>query len=127
MSNTMKAKAPAGTFWRGNVLWGRTRQRGKLFRWSLHTSDVEEAARRRQDAVNAPIDNTSLKAKLDRLTRHASTLTAAEAVHLGHALDVFIGCTVGWIIPVVSPVAGLRVGRTRRTTRRRTHKRTHRR
>lgn len=43
-----KAKAPAGCFWRGDVIYGRVKVRGRSFYWSLHTSDPKVAAERRQ-------------------------------------------------------------------------------
>jgi hypothetical protein len=41
-------KAPAGCFWRGDTLYGRTRIKGRLIVWSLHTSDPKLAAARRK-------------------------------------------------------------------------------
>jgi integrase/recombinase XerD len=41
-------KAPAGCFWRGDTLHGRTRIKGRLVTWSLHTSDPKLAAARRK-------------------------------------------------------------------------------
>jgi integrase/recombinase XerD len=43
-----RSKALPGTFWRGNVLYGRTRVNGRLLCWSLQTSDPKVAAQRRQ-------------------------------------------------------------------------------
>ena len=42
-------KAPAGCFWKGNTLYGRTRVKGRLFRWSLETDDPKVAAARRKE------------------------------------------------------------------------------
>jgi integrase/recombinase XerD len=42
-----KHKAPAGCYWRGNTLWGRTFIKGREYRWSLQTSDPKIAAKRR--------------------------------------------------------------------------------
>jgi integrase/recombinase XerD len=44
-----KRKAPAGTFWRGNVLWGRAQVRGQDIKWSLRTDDPAVAKRRRKE------------------------------------------------------------------------------
>src|SRR6202040_225998 len=41
-------KAPAGCFWRGDTLHGRTRIKGRLVTWSLRTSDAKLAAARRK-------------------------------------------------------------------------------
>jgi integrase/recombinase XerD len=43
-----KSKAPAGCYWRGKVLWGRIKVRGRLIRWSLETDDPAIAKARRQ-------------------------------------------------------------------------------
>ena len=43
-----KANAPAGCFWRGDTLWGRTRLRGRLYRWSLNTDNPAVARERRK-------------------------------------------------------------------------------
>jgi integrase/recombinase XerD len=42
-----RPKAPAGCYWRGNTLWGRTFVNGREIRWSLQTSDPKIAAKRR--------------------------------------------------------------------------------
>jgi hypothetical protein len=41
-------KAPAGCYWRGNVLWGHLKVRGKKYAWSLHTDDPATASLRRE-------------------------------------------------------------------------------
>ncbi len=41
-------KAPAGCFWRGDTLHGRTRIKGRLIVWSLHTDNPKIAAERRK-------------------------------------------------------------------------------
>jgi integrase/recombinase XerD len=43
-----RPKAPPGTYWRDNTLWGRTRIKGKLVRWSLQTDNPKLAAERRK-------------------------------------------------------------------------------
>lgn len=43
-------KAPAGCFWRGNTLYGRTRIKGRLLVWSLRTSNPKVATERREVA-----------------------------------------------------------------------------
>jgi integrase/recombinase XerD len=43
----MQRKAPAGCYWRGDILWGRTFIKGRECRWSLQTSDPKIAAKRR--------------------------------------------------------------------------------
>lgn len=43
-----KPKPPAGCFWRGNTLHGRTRIKGKLVSWSLHTDNPRIAVERRK-------------------------------------------------------------------------------
>jgi integrase/recombinase XerD len=40
-------RAPAGCYWRGNILWGRVLVRGKEFRRSLDTDDAKVAKSRR--------------------------------------------------------------------------------
>jgi integrase/recombinase XerD len=41
-------KAPSGCFWRGDTLYGRTRIKGRLIVWSLHTDNPKLAAERRK-------------------------------------------------------------------------------
>ncbi len=41
-------KAPAGCFWRGDTIHGRTRIKGRLVTWSLHTDNPKIAAERRK-------------------------------------------------------------------------------
>jgi integrase/recombinase XerD len=43
-----KPRAPAGCFWRGDTLWGRTRIKGRLVRWSLNTDNPAVAKERRK-------------------------------------------------------------------------------
>lgn len=43
-----KPKAPAGCYWRGNVLWGRIKVRGRTVRWSLETDNPAIAKTRRE-------------------------------------------------------------------------------
>jgi integrase/recombinase XerD len=43
-----KRKAPKGTFWRGDALWGRAEMRGKDVKRSLHTDDPAVAKVRRK-------------------------------------------------------------------------------
>jgi integrase/recombinase XerD len=57
-------KAPSGCYWRGNTLWGRTRIKGRLVGWSLHTSDPKIAAERRKagkDRVIADVHHGDAK------------------------------------------------------------------
>lgn len=41
-----KRKAPAGTYWRGDTLWGRITVNGREIRWSLRTDEAEVAVSR---------------------------------------------------------------------------------
>lgn len=41
-----RARAPAGTYWRGSVLWGRVTVAGVEHRWSLRTGDAKLALAR---------------------------------------------------------------------------------
>ena len=43
-----RPKAPAGCYWRGNTLWGRTFINGREVRWSLQTDNPATAAERRK-------------------------------------------------------------------------------
>jgi len=43
-----KRKAPPGCYWRGKILWGEVKVRGRRFRWSLETDDPAIAKARRQ-------------------------------------------------------------------------------
>jgi integrase/recombinase XerD len=43
-----RPKAPPGTFWRGDTLYGRTRVKGRLIKWSLETDNPRLAAARRK-------------------------------------------------------------------------------
>lgn len=44
-----RPKAPPGTFWRGDTLYGRTRIKGRLIKWSLETDNPKLAAERRKN------------------------------------------------------------------------------
>jgi integrase/recombinase XerD len=44
-----KRKAPAGTFWRAGVLWGRVQVKGRDIKWSLHTDDPKVARQRQKE------------------------------------------------------------------------------
>jgi integrase/recombinase XerD len=46
MEGKKRLKAPAGCYWRGEILWGRTRVGGHNIRWSLETDDPQVAAER---------------------------------------------------------------------------------
>jgi integrase/recombinase XerD len=50
-----KRKAPKGTFWRGNTLWGRTQIKGGDIKWSLRTDDPAIAKRRLQEGQRRTI------------------------------------------------------------------------
>src|SRR5262245_49951873 len=41
-----RRKAPRNTFWRGDVLWGRTKLKGRDIKWSLRTDDPAIASTR---------------------------------------------------------------------------------
>ena len=43
-----KRKAPPGTYWRGKILFGRAKIRGRLLRWLLGTDDPAIAKARRE-------------------------------------------------------------------------------
>ena len=43
-----RPKAPAGCYWRGNTIWGRTQVGGREVRWSLQTDNPRLAAQRRR-------------------------------------------------------------------------------
>jgi len=45
---TSRRKAPAGCYWRGNTIWGRTFINGAELRWSLQTDNPKIAAQRRK-------------------------------------------------------------------------------
>jgi integrase/recombinase XerD len=72
--------APAGCFWKGNTLYGRTRVAGQLIRWSLETNDPKVAAARR-------------KSGKDRLI----AVKRGDAVH--HLHDVIEEWSSDWLIP----------------------------
>jgi len=44
-----RPKAPSGCYWIGDTLYGRTRIKSKLIRWSLETDDPKVAAARRKE------------------------------------------------------------------------------
>jgi integrase/recombinase XerD len=46
---TKRPKAPTGCYWKGNVLWGRSRKGGKVIQWSLETNDPRIAEKRRRE------------------------------------------------------------------------------
>jgi integrase/recombinase XerD len=41
-----RRKAPAGCYWRGNVLWGQFQVKGRQFRFTLRTDDPAVAVKR---------------------------------------------------------------------------------
>lgn len=41
-----RRKAPSNTYWRGPVLWGRTKVAGREYKWSLRTGDAKIARQR---------------------------------------------------------------------------------
>ena len=43
-----KPRAPRGSFWRGDSLWGRVKVRRRDIKWSLHTDNPALARQRRQ-------------------------------------------------------------------------------
>jgi integrase/recombinase XerD len=47
-----KAKAPAGCYWRGDILWGRIKVNGHERRWPLHTDNPALARQRREAGKN---------------------------------------------------------------------------
>jgi integrase/recombinase XerD len=80
-----RRKAPAGTYWRDGVLWGRVRLAGKpAFQRSLDTDDPKIAARR----------IAAIKAELTGRVRHGearysfSEATAAWGAHLTDRVSV---------------------------------------
>jgi integrase/recombinase XerD len=81
---TKHPKAPPGCYWRGDTIWGRTRIKGRLVGWSLHTDNPKLAAERR-------------KAGKDRVIAD---------VHHGDAKRNFVevmGFWAGWIKKQVGP------------------------
>jgi hypothetical protein len=44
----MKEGLPRGCYWVGTVIYARARVKGRLVRWSLHTSNPRTAKRRRE-------------------------------------------------------------------------------
>jgi integrase/recombinase XerD len=46
MAAKKRSQTPAGCYWRGGTLWGRTRVGGQNVRWSLETDDPRVAAER---------------------------------------------------------------------------------
>jgi hypothetical protein len=75
--------APRGTYWRGDVLWGRRKTKGRDIRWSLHTDDPKVAATRRRGRVLP--DPKALKARVAGLR-----LSADEHAFLFDAIDAAI-------------------------------------
>lgn len=86
-----KRRAPPGTYWRGDTLWGRLTVKGEEFRWSLRTGDVEIAAER-------------YKARKQR---------EIAASHYGDARKTWDDAVVAWsefIVGNVSPNTAKRYG-----------------
>jgi integrase/recombinase XerD len=75
-------KAPPGTFWRGDTLYGRTRVNGRLIKWSLQTDNPKLAAERR-------------KAGKDRVVAIRHGDTARPFVDLMEEWSHWIGKQVG--------------------------------
>lgn len=50
--SSRRPKAPRGTFWRGDTLYGRARIAGRLVKWSLQTDNPKIAAERRKAGKN---------------------------------------------------------------------------
>jgi integrase/recombinase XerD len=90
-----KRKAPSGTFWRGNILWGRAQVRGQDIKWSLRTDDPAVAKRRRKEDRNRAVASAyfgearrafaeALEAWEAAIVRQVAPTTAARyAVSLG--------------------------------------------
>jgi integrase/recombinase XerD len=91
-----KRKAPAGTFWRNDVLWGRTQVGARDHKWSLRTDDPAIAKRRREEerarivaAVHFGVEARktfadALEAWEQTIVRQVAPTTAARyAVSLG--------------------------------------------
>jgi integrase/recombinase XerD len=53
-----KPKAPAGCYWRNKTLWGRTKIKGKEYRWSLQTDDSRIAKKRFNELRQKQIDRS---------------------------------------------------------------------
>ena len=65
-------KAPHRCFWRGNNIYGRTRIKGRLIIWSLHTSDPKLAVGRRKagkDQVIADVHHRDAKRGFDEVLK----------------------------------------------------------
>lgn len=75
-------KAPAGCYWRGNVLWAQQTVNGERQCWSLETDDPAVAVERRGETA-VQIDVGQLRRKVSRLQ-----LSAAERTVLFWAIDI---------------------------------------
>lgn len=113
-----RAKSPPGTYWRGNVLWGRVQVAGREIRFSLRTDDAEvavgrlEARRQREvaaahygdarvtweDAVLAWGDHIATQAGPRTVQRYAVSLGQMEPYLLGMYLDEIDRSTVAEIV-----------------------------
>lgn len=99
-----KRKAPAGTYWRGNTLWGRAIVNGTEHRWSLHTDDAALAASRRKahvDRLKAAAHHgdqrvtweDAVLAWGEHITAHVGARTAQRyAVSLRQLEPFLLGC-----------------------------------
>lgn len=111
-------KAPAGTYWRGNTLWGRITVHSREIRWSLRTGDAEvarsryEARRQREvaaahygdarrtwgDAVLAWTDHIAANVSPNTLKRYMVSLRQVEPHLKGCFLDEIDKALVSGII-----------------------------
>jgi len=80
-------KAPAGCYWRGQILWGRVTIRGHRFRWSLGTGNPGIAIRRRQTHIKALREPASVK-DVKRRVMAGLALTEDERAFVASAIDL---------------------------------------
>lgn len=78
-----KREAPANTYWRGGVLWGRIKVKGEEIRWSLRTSNEEVAVRK----VAAERKRLSEQVHDGHLVHTWESVFAAWSEHITHEVS----------------------------------------
>ncbi len=113
-----KPKAPPGTYWRNNVLWGQAKIKGQLYRWTLHTDDPKIAKKQYKEDRQRLLDRSYqrhpslmfaevlaawepyIKQQVGEATliRYACSLAQLQPFLEGKRLDEIDGALVGEII-----------------------------
>jgi hypothetical protein len=89
MRTPRRPKAPAGCYWRGNVLWGHLKVRGRKYAWSLHTVDPEAASLRREARARSLRDPPDAEDAKRRILA-GETLTSQQTALVLAGIDLAV-------------------------------------